>query len=467
MNSSLALLICTVGIAGLFWLDRDKTARASKAVWLSVLWMGINASRSIAAWMAGKPVSAATATGSDSPADQFVAAALIGLGIMVIASRGRESRMLLRRSWPILIYFSYCLASALWSDFPGQGLKRWVKAVGELVMVLVIATDPHPITALKKLFSRVGFVLLPVSVLMLKYYPLLSHGYDQWGRQMNVGAATDKNMLGVGTFVLAMGALWQVIRLLVIKDQPNRGRHLLAQGILLGFGISLLFTAHSATAGACFVLGAIFMLAMSLPLFRRRPARVHALVMAILLLGGIAAALGGEGAAVEALGRNPDLTGRTEVWHLLLPMVPNPLLGAGFENFWFGPRVAHIWFAQGGIFYGINEAHDGYLEVYLNLGLIGVGLIVAILVRGYRSAIQSFRSDPMFGNLMLAYILTAVIYSITEAGFRMLDPIWFLLLLSVLVSEKARATAKEVTLQQKSDFARVSEALHTTALSQG
>ena len=309
-------------------------------------------------------------------------------------------------------------------------------------MVLVIVTDPHPIAALNKFFSRLGFILLPASVLMLKYYPVLSHGYDQWGRQTNVGVATDKNMLGVGTFVLTLGALWQVLRLLIIKDRPNRGRHLIAQSALLCFGISLLITAHSATAGACFTLGAIFLLTTSLPSLRRRPARVQAVVMAILLLGGIAAAFGGEGAAAEALGRNPDLTGRTEIWHFLLPLVPNPVLGAGFESFWAGPRLAKIWLMDEGGFKGLNEAHDGYLEVYLNLGLIGVALLAAILVRGYRSAIAAFHSDPMFGNLILAYILTAVIYSITEAGFRMLDPIWFLLLLSAVAGEKIIAITK-------------------------
>jgi O-antigen ligase len=176
--------------------------------------------------------------------------------------------------------------------------------------------------------------------------------------------------------------------------------------------------------------------------------------MAILLLGGLVAAFGGEGAAAQAMGRNPNLTGRTEIWQALMPLVANPVLGTGFENFWFGPRVAQIWGAQNGITYGINEAHDGFLEVYLNLGLIGVSLIVAILLQAYRNAVQAFRRDAMFGNLMLAYILTAVIYSITEAGFRMLDPIWFLLLLSAFASEKVSAVAREINLPERADVTR-------------
>lgn len=439
MNPSLALLIFIVGIAGLFWLDRDKSVRTSKALWLAVAWMWIEASRSIATWLSlSSPKSTA-----DSPVDEVVAAVLIVSGMIVVAGRGRECRLLLKRSWPILVYFSYCLMSTYWSEFPGVASKRWIRSLGDLVMVMVIATDPQPIAALKRFFSRVGFVLLPASVLMLKYFFNLSHFYDQWGFQTNTGVTTNKNMLGVGTFVLTLGAAWQVLRLLKIKDQANRGRHLLAQGTLLCFGISLLFTAHSATSGACFALGVILMLATSLSMFRRRPAMVHALIVAMLLLGGFAVVLGDEGAVATTMGRRADLTGRTGIWELLIPMAPNPVLGAGFENFWFGPRVAEIWAIEGMF---LNEAHDGYLEVYLNLGLIGVGLIAAVLLQGYGNAMDAFRRDPLFGNLILAYVLTAAIYSITEAGFRMLDPIWFFLLLSVVARGQTTQSQEAVTI---------------------
>lgn len=432
MNPSLATAIFVVGITGLFWLDRDKSVRTSKALWLAVVWVWIIASRSIAGWLD------LTATRkNDSPVDQFVAACLVASGIIVLALRSRELRRVFKSGWPILIYFSYCLLSASWSDFPGQGLKRWIRAMGDLVMVIIVVTDPQPTAALKRFFSRVGFVLLPASILMLKYYPNISHVYDQWGLQMNTGVAMDKNMLGVGTFVLTLGAAWQVLRLLANSNQPNRGKCLLAQGTLLCFGISLLFIAHSATSGSCFALGAIFMLATSLDRFRRRPAMVHTLLMGILLLGSLTAALGGEGAVAKSMGRKEDLTGRTEIWALLIHMVPNPVVGAGFESFWFGPRLAKLWVIDGGAFYGINEAHDGYLEVYLNLGMIGVGLLAVILFRGYRNSIDAFRRDPMFGNLTLAYVLTAAVYSITEAGFRMGNPIWFFLLLSVVARSEA------------------------------
>ncbi len=195
------------------------------------------------------------------------------------------------------------------------------------------------------------------------------------------------------------------------------------------------YAAHSATSTASFALGAGLMLATALPLIGRRPAAVHALVLAILLGGALTADLGGQAEVLNAMGRNADLTGRTEIWEVLIPMAPNPIVGTGFETFWLGRRSADL----NQLFrYGVNEAHNGYIEVYLNLGWVGLGLIALILGQGYRRAICAFRRDPILGGLLLAYIVTVATYNITEAGFRMLDPPWLFLLLSVAAAQQLR-----------------------------
>src|SRR5208282_1079520 len=49
--------------------------------------------------------------------------------------------------------------SVSWSPYPGVAFKRWIKAIGDLVMVLVVVTEADPIAAFRRLFSRVGFIL--------------------------------------------------------------------------------------------------------------------------------------------------------------------------------------------------------------------------------------------------------------------------------------------------------------------
>src|SRR5262249_31614818 len=140
-------------------------------------------------------------------------------------------------------------------------------------------------------------------------------------------------------------------------------------------------------------------------------------------------------AITGALGRKPDLTGRTEIWRIVIPMAPNPVGGAGFETFWLGPRVVQAYSRIGGLD-ATNEAHNGYIEVYLNLGLLGVGLIAMILGQGYLKAVSAFRRDPVLGGLLVTYVVTAGTYNFTEAGFRMLHLEWFFLLLSIVASSR-------------------------------
>jgi len=438
MPPQIATLVFAVGAAGLFWLNRDGSVRVSKSLWLPVIWVAINGSRSLSVWFGmAPPMEVAGQLPQTSMLDQLVAATLMLSGATVLIRRRTGVVPLLKASWPIVLYFSFCLVSLLASDFPAWGFKRWVRALGDVIMALIVVTDPQPAAALRRLFSSLGFVLLPASVLLIKYYPDLGRVFSPFGDAVfNTGVTTNKNSLGVLVFVISLGTLWQLLELLRHKEQLHRTRRLLAQGTLFYFGISLLFTAHSATSGAAFALGAGLMLAITLPVFRARPAAVHVLVVALLLAVGAMELLDLKAEALQAMGRNPDLTGRTDIWRLVTPMVPSAIVGAGFETFWCGPRVAQFYSMHGGMAM-TNEAHNGYVEVYLNLGWVGMGLIAVILVHGYLRAVSAFRHDSGIGALLVAYVASVAAYNIGEAGFRMLNPALFFLLLSVVAASRA------------------------------
>ncbi len=88
----------------------------------------------------------------------------------------------------------------------------------------------------------------------------------------------------------------------------------------------------------------------------------------------------------EAVGEDPTLTDRTKIWAFLLSMHTNPLLGTGYESFWLGPRLQWFWQTAG--LGALNEAHNGYLEVYLNLGIIGLFLLCGFLIASLPDHLQ-------------------------------------------------------------------------------
>jgi exopolysaccharide production protein ExoQ len=434
MGALLALLICSLGVAGLFFLDRDKSVRTSKALWLPVIWLWIAGSRSVSVWLGagGGSRGALASTLDGSPMDAAIFQALIIGGVIVLFQRRSRTTTLLKASGPVLIYFLYCMISTAWSPIPGPAFKRWIKDVGDLVMVLVIVTDPQPMAALRRLYSRVGFILLPVSIVLIRYTDL-GRGFTPDGAPENTGVTTNKNSLGLIVFLVSLGALWNVRALLKDKKALNRTRRLVAQGTLLIFGIVLLQMAHSATSIACMLLGGGLMLATRLRVFRNRPGRVYALCLAIVLGGGLAMLFGGGSVVSSALGRGSGLSGRGDIWKASLAAADNPIFGTGFESFW-NTNIEKVAAALPGYWeiHNLVSAHNGYIEVYLDLGLVGVCLIALLLIGGYRLGSRAFQRNPEIGSLILAYIVTATFYSITEAGFRVLTPMWIFLLLAVI-----------------------------------
>lgn len=446
MGFTLAFIVFSIGIAGLFYLDRDKSVRKSSALWLPVIWLWFIGSRPLSDWLAIW-VGGGRATGpigldaqlEGSPVDAMVFMVLTAGAIAVLLVRRRSTLGLLSSSLPVLIFFLYCAVSCLWSPFPDVAFKRWIKDVGDLSMALVIATDPEPMEALFRVFSRVGFVLLPYSIMLMRYSDI-GQSYDPNGGRMFTGVTSNKNTLGLITFVISLGALWSFIYLFRAKRSPNRMRRLVARGVLVAFGVAVLYEARSDTSTSSFLLGAFLLLTTSLSFFRRRPKRVHALVLAIVLLGGTAFLVGGTGLVAHAFGKNSNLSDRTVIWAAAIPICPNPVIGAGFESFWnaYGSQV------RGGLSkyeLGLNEAHDGYIEMYLNLGWIGVGFIAMLLLAGYRRAYSAYRLSPEIGSLMVAYVAAITIYCITEAGFRILTPSWMFFLVVLVGSERIASRA--------------------------
>ncbi len=436
MSPLIATILCTLGILGLFIFDWDRKTRTSKALWISVVWMILAVSAS--KWLQSGPRSAADQI-EGNPIQRNVFALLLAIGIIVLLQRSQKLLAMLQMNGPILLFFTYCAASIFWSDFPEVAFKRWIKALGDLVMVLIILTDPEPLAALKRFLARTGFLLVPVSILLIKYYPALGMAYKSAdGRRVFEGVTNDKNMLGVICLLIGLGAVWRILHLLRDRQYRQSLKPLFAQGLLLAMVLWLFLYANSMTSLACFALASALMLASSFPSVARRGAMMHAMVIAILTVASLALIPDLGGSLVKDLGRDPTLTGRTELWSEIVVMNGNPLFGTGFESFWMGPRLEKIWSKH---WWHPNEAHNGYLEVYLNLGLTGLALLAIVLLSGYRNAFSGFRRDPIVGRLKVSFFVVGVMYSLTEAGFRLLNPVWISFMLGAIAMPKSLTPA--------------------------
>ena len=435
MTQAIATVVYVLAICGLFALDRDRKTHTSMALWIPVVWLLINGSRPVSLWLQmGPTIDSPDKYLDGSPFDALVFGILLAAGLVVLIGRRRRVATLLRSNAPILIFFSYCALSVLWSDYHFVALKRWVKAVGDVVMVMIVLTDGDRLSAIKKLVTRVGFMLVPLSILFIKYYPTLGRSYNQWTWiPMYCGVTLGKNLLGMTCLIAGLGSVWRFVAAHRSQRSKARHRQMIAHGILVGMVVWLLVMANSMTSMSCFVMASGVIVLTSLPKVARKPVLVHVLVVAIVGFSFLTLFLPGAG-LVKSLGRDSTLTGRTTIWKVVISLAGNPLFGTGFESFWLGERLQKVWDMTEP---GIQEAHNGYLEVYLNLGWIGLSLLSVMIVTCYRNVVAALRRDTDgVPGLWLGFLVVGVLYNFTEAGFRMMSLVWISLLLTVMAASK-------------------------------
>ncbi len=432
MPPGIATIVFAIGVICLFVLDRDRRARVPPSLWLALIWICIAGSRMVSQWLdpeTGPRLADRYLDGS--PLDRVILTGLLAAAVFVLVGRRDRAGAFLRANRPILLFFAYCGISVLWSDFPDVAFKRWTKALGDLAMVMLVLTSFDPFAAFQKLFSRAAFVLVPVSVLLIKYYPDIGRGYNRWNwGSFYVGASTEKNGLGYICLIFGLAMVWRFIATVQDRTLDRRTRLLVVYGTVLAMTLWLFWKADSATALLCFIPGCTLLVLTSIPGSIRTTARVHGLVAAMALLLFAALLIDSGSGLVAAVGRDTTLTGRTQLWSKVWTMIVDPLFGTGFESFWLGDRVDQIWRIY---WWQPNQAHNGYLEIFLNLGVTGLALLGVVIVWGYRNVVESFASHPETAKLKLAYFGAALVYNLTEAAFKGFHIVWIAFLLAIAV----------------------------------
>src|SRR5258705_82134 len=140
MPPPVATIIFAIGIAGLFFFDRDENVRVSKALWIPTLWLFFCLSRSASQWLgiSPPPGDMASVYLEGSPIDRSIFIALEVAALIVVVGRQRRVGSILVQNWPIWLFFSYAALSIVWSDYPLVTFKHWIKGLGDLMMILIV-----------------------------------------------------------------------------------------------------------------------------------------------------------------------------------------------------------------------------------------------------------------------------------------------------------------------------------------
>jgi hypothetical protein len=367
-----------------------------------------------------------------SPLDRIVFFILISAALYVLWKRRISWSLLFQNNVGLTLFLCYCAVSILWSDFPFIAFKRLIKVLGHPLMALLILTDRSPVKAVETVIKRCAYVLVPMSLLFIKYYPNIGRGYSRWEFEPIVlGVTHDKNALG---YICVVFGLFFTCKILVLFGK-NSEHGMMVEKVI---NISLLFMtwwllqiSNSKTSLSCLIIGSFVVVILGLSGIKNYLWSWICTAVIILLI--VQTTFNIAEVIILSLGRDLTLTGRSEVWTEVLEMTTEPLIGTGFESFWLGERLEALWEIH---WWKPNQSHNGYIETYINLGWLGLLFLSGALFSSFQKirtmlTLPSDSGKPAttkfdFGRFRTGFLVLLLIYNISESVFKGLHFLFFI-----------------------------------------
>jgi exopolysaccharide production protein ExoQ len=331
---------------------------------------------------------------------------------MVLIPWYRETLFVLRRNWSLVVLVLFALLSSLWADMPDLVFRKAIGVFGTTLLGIALAVRfsfQDQLRILSWLFRIIAALSL-VCILLLPSYGISKEG--EWQ-----GIFEYKNALGS---MMALSILVEWLRSAGGRiSKTLKILALLLSAVLLRFSDSI---TPALAIIAALLLIEIYKFAA---LRHRIPLYAFSLAIAIVVAAGVMVLTANSDSVAGAVGRSSNLTGRTEIWSAVVSVIPKrPILGYGYSGFWLGASPESIAINQvmrGWVMY----SHNGYLEMQLNLGVVGSLLTFAFLGIALKRALSfSKQRQDGIGIWPLAFLFYFILHNLGECTILIQDIEW-------------------------------------------
>jgi exopolysaccharide production protein ExoQ len=345
-----------------------------------------------------------------------------GLSFLLLFARWKTTIYLLKQNKFIWVLVGVALISVLWSFSPEMTLRRGVALLGSTAFGFYLATR----YSLKQLLYLLSWAF-GIAILLSFLFSIVLPQYGTMGG-IHVGAwrgiYPHKNTLG-GTMVLS-----SIIFFLLAMDS-KRHRLILGCGFLFSVVLVLLSTAKTSLTTLMFFLATVHIYRT----FRQRYEIMIPTLLAITIVGGsfYVLLMSNLDNFIGLLGRNATLTGRTDLWLAVLDKIfQNPWLGYGYNGFWsenWQSESAYIWYVTG---WSSPNAHNGLLDLWLDLGLLGVSIFLIGFWKSLVSGLAWIRlSKTSVSIFPLVYFTYIILANLTENTLLVQNSIFWVLYVAI------------------------------------
>lgn len=435
--SSIYLVVVLAFLAILFRQDQREWPRFSKVLWIPLFWLVTSTTRLIQIlfpsgyFSSGPGVPSIERSIEGNPTSTMIFSVLIAAAVVVLLKRRSALSAFVRANRGIFILYAYMLLSVAWSFYPGVSFRRYIKMVGFLLMALLVASEEDHHKALEHVFRRHVAVCLMLSFFFIRTNRSIGYMISVHGDYFMAGIANHKNDLGIlclySLIFLAMRAIrqWPSVNYLDM--------------VLVLVNAYLLLRAHNVTAYVLALLGVALFLALKIAgSFRRVAILVTILVIMTLPILMITMNSPGStiaGAFFSSTGKDATLTGRIPLWKELIRLGKKDLLlGSGYESYWIR-YYKEIWVKW--TFLPVS-AHNGFVEVLLNLGLLGLALMIFVISRSFSLSVSKDSLSQSLGHWNLIVLILFILSNLTESWLFSMSLSWSLFLMVLTISEKDR-----------------------------
>ena len=312
----------------------------------------------------------------------------------------------LRRWWFVLLLPAYCLLTALWSQYPANSLRYGAQLTFTTIVAVVLTGRLSTATLMRLMFVVYGIGVV-ASIL--------------FGRNDTGGGWP--GVFGSKNAFAAHIAVFALIAVAVAAD--SKSHWLLRLAGLVGTVVSPPLLVLAQSAGASLMVAPCAVIVLLGVLSARLTGMQKLFILAMLIVAGAALALvvatSGDAllaGVLEGSGKDATLTGRTDLWATGLSYIAErPLQGLGYRAFWvlgFAP-AEELW-AMFDVPSGAGfNFHNTYISNAVEIGLIGLGLQIAIMYGGaILMAAYTFARPNAPNALLLALQVLMILRSFIE-----------------------------------------------------